>query len=225
MGLYRGPKIVRDGLVVALDAGGTRSYPGTGSVWTDLSGNNNDGTLIGTVFNNGFLEFSASPDYVNGITVGSENIKTVSCWFTLDDGLALGVTLFGFGTGAANTQDVYMWNTGEFGFNNWNSDSWGISNGHELLENNGWHQVVAEFHFDDFTENKMWIDANLLSLSQVKGTTLQRTLSTNFGIAYNGWQTANQMWQGNIATLLVYNKALTDIEIAQNYHAHKSRFI
>jgi len=45
MGFYRGPRVIQDGLVLALDAGSTRSYPGTGTTWTDLSGNGNHATL------------------------------------------------------------------------------------------------------------------------------------------------------------------------------------
>jgi hypothetical protein len=45
MGFFRGPNIVRDGLVLALDAASPRSYPGSGTTWYDLSGNGNNGTL------------------------------------------------------------------------------------------------------------------------------------------------------------------------------------
>ena len=44
MGCSSGPDIIEDGLVLCLDAGSKRSYPGTGSTWTDLKGVNN-GTL------------------------------------------------------------------------------------------------------------------------------------------------------------------------------------
>lgn len=44
-----GGKIVTDGLVLALDAGNDKSYPGTGTTWTDLSGNGNNGTLVNGV--------------------------------------------------------------------------------------------------------------------------------------------------------------------------------
>jgi hypothetical protein len=37
MGLAHSPRIVTDGLVVALDAGNTKSYPGSGSTLYDLS--------------------------------------------------------------------------------------------------------------------------------------------------------------------------------------------
>ena len=36
MGFYRGPNIVTDGLVFAVDAGSERSYPGSGTTTTDL---------------------------------------------------------------------------------------------------------------------------------------------------------------------------------------------
>ena len=42
MGTFAGPDIVTDGLVLSLDAASTRSYPGTGLTWSDLSGNNNN---------------------------------------------------------------------------------------------------------------------------------------------------------------------------------------
>ena len=38
MGFYRGPNIVTDGLVFAVDAGSERSYPGSGTTATDLVG-------------------------------------------------------------------------------------------------------------------------------------------------------------------------------------------
>lgn len=67
--MYTGPNIVTDGLVLYLDAANTKSYPGSGTTWNDLSGNGNNGTLInGYIFNsigNGNLVFDGSNDYVN----------------------------------------------------------------------------------------------------------------------------------------------------------------
>ena len=45
MGAAAGPNVVEDGLVLALDAGNTQSYPGSGTAWTDISGKGNNGTL------------------------------------------------------------------------------------------------------------------------------------------------------------------------------------
>jgi hypothetical protein len=45
MALSHSPKIVTDGLVLCLDAGDGKSYSGSGTTWTDRSGNGNNGTL------------------------------------------------------------------------------------------------------------------------------------------------------------------------------------
>lgn len=41
MATYTGPNIVSDGLVLCLDAGNSKSYPGSGDTWYNLSGNSN----------------------------------------------------------------------------------------------------------------------------------------------------------------------------------------
>ena len=41
-----GPDILTDGLALLLDSSSSRSYPGTGTTWYDLSGNDNHGTLV-----------------------------------------------------------------------------------------------------------------------------------------------------------------------------------
>ena len=69
MGLGHSPRIVTDGLVLCLDAASKRSYPGTGTTWTDLKGGNN-GTLTnmdGANFssaNGGSLSFDGASDYI-----------------------------------------------------------------------------------------------------------------------------------------------------------------
>ena len=50
MAVRYNPRTVIDGLVLALDAGNTKSYPGSGTTWTDLSGHGNDGTLTNATY-------------------------------------------------------------------------------------------------------------------------------------------------------------------------------
>lgn len=74
MALLHSPRISTSGLVLCLDSGNTKSYPGTGTAWTDLSGLGNNGTLTGPTFtatNGGYLNFDATDDY---ISIGSQNI-------------------------------------------------------------------------------------------------------------------------------------------------------
>jgi len=71
MSTIGGPNIVDSGLVLELDAGNTKSYPGTGTTWFDKSGNAYNGTLTnGPTFNTGSLGslvFDGVDDYVNNI--------------------------------------------------------------------------------------------------------------------------------------------------------------
>lgn len=66
--IYNDKGIIRNGLVLYLDAGISNSYPGSGTTWTDLSGNGNNGTLTnGPTFstgNGGYIAFDGSNDYV-----------------------------------------------------------------------------------------------------------------------------------------------------------------
>lgn len=61
--------IIQDSsLKLWLDAGNTLNYPGSGTVWNDLSGNGNNGTLVnGVAFNSangGVMSFDGVDDYV-----------------------------------------------------------------------------------------------------------------------------------------------------------------
>ena len=72
-----GPKIVTDGLILCLDAANPKSYSGSGSTWTDLSGNNNNFTINGSTFNSeGFFNFvDNNGDYIisSGDIIGGKN--------------------------------------------------------------------------------------------------------------------------------------------------------
>lgn len=76
--------IVTDGLIFYLDAGNIASYPGTGTTWTDLSGNNNNGTLVNGVgfnsANGGSLFFNGSNQYVNLGPFFTYQNFTISLW-------------------------------------------------------------------------------------------------------------------------------------------------
>jgi hypothetical protein len=86
MSFVHSPKIVTDGLVLALDAGNAKSYTSGSTTWYDKSGNANNGTLInGPTFssaNGGSIVFDGVDDFVNcgnSTSLNSSNI-TFSIW-------------------------------------------------------------------------------------------------------------------------------------------------
>jgi len=83
MGIAYNPRIVTDGLVLALDAGNTKSYPGSGSTWTDLSGQGNNGIIQGSRVSYSSaekaFEFTGTSDTTaNGIYISGLNYVTGS---------------------------------------------------------------------------------------------------------------------------------------------------
>ena len=65
MGVNYSPKIATDGLVLCLDAGNKKSYPGAGTTWYDISGKG-DAILNGPTFssdNGGSMIFDGTNDY------------------------------------------------------------------------------------------------------------------------------------------------------------------
>jgi hypothetical protein len=79
------PKIITDGLVLYLDAANTRSYPTNGTIWSDLSRNNNNGTLInGPTFNSangGSIVFDGVDDRVSrNSAIDTGQNFTINAW-------------------------------------------------------------------------------------------------------------------------------------------------
>ena len=68
MAIYGGPDIVTDGLILHWDVANSKSYTSGSSIIYDLSGNNNNGTLINNFFhsldNGGGLVFDGVNNYI-----------------------------------------------------------------------------------------------------------------------------------------------------------------
>jgi hypothetical protein len=84
MGLLHSPLAPTDGLVLCLDSANRRSYPGSGTNWFDLSGNNNNGTLTNGASYNGFaMNFDGVNDIVSlpvGKLPSGNSSFTLSLW-------------------------------------------------------------------------------------------------------------------------------------------------
>ena len=87
MGVTYNPKIVTDGLVLALDAANVKSYPGSGTTWTDMSGNGNNVTLTnGPTFssdNGGSIVFDGVNDTATLSNPSTLSNYTLSLWINI----------------------------------------------------------------------------------------------------------------------------------------------
>ena len=222
------PSIVTDGLVLNLDAANQSSYPGGGSTWTDLSGRGNNATLInGPTYNSangGSIVFDGVDDYATGntnITLGTTNVS-INCWVNISTTSKKGAFLK---VGSGGTSGYAL------GVGNNTMDS----NGNEILalftqrawvETNasygtGWKYVTLILNASSVPS----IYVNSILIGSYSGTnpispTSFYYIGRNIGDEPSGARAFN----GNIAQVSIYNRALTAQEIQQNFNALRSRF-
>ena len=224
MGVSGGPDMIQDGLVLALDAADRNSYPGTGTVWSDVGGNNS-GTLVNSpTFNSangGSIAFNGSTNYGRVQNFNSLNIQgpgTISYWGSFSDlgsvsvvrnslSLTLGTpSTSALQIGTINAQGA-VWKTGGAVLLSYNTPTINAITQWSLTFNN--------------TALQMYING-VLTNSTNSAASLTGT-STDFYLA--SFSTApDEPFAGTIYSVSAYNRVLSATEIAQNYNATKSRF-
>ena len=68
MGLAHSPSIITQNLVLCLDAGNIKSYPGSGTTWTDVIGGDNGTLTNGPTYSNGNIVFDGVNDIVSSVS-------------------------------------------------------------------------------------------------------------------------------------------------------------
>ena len=213
-------KIVSNGLVLCLDAADKKSYPGSGTVWADRSGNGNNGTLTnGPTFsgaNGGSLVFDGTNDYVDTPPIiASNSFFTISSWVYLASGAGNYPMIASVKSAGLSFFGIKIGNNGAVGFNLYLGQSIQTANQNVPLINT-WYNAVAVYD----GAAKVYVNSVLLSQTSA-GSSAGFPEGVWIG---NGSLYGNSFWKGNIAQYSIYNKALTPQEITQNFNATRGRF-
>jgi hypothetical protein len=231
MGINYNPQIVTNGLVLALDAANSKSYPGSGTTWTDLSGNGNNGTLTnGPTYssaNGGSIAFDGVNDYTNlgnasSITKASQ--ITINCWVRP---ISLPV---GFNKGAVmvrgDTSYILYWyettgSNNRLWFHLPGIDSPFTSSASYLTSNfttNIWYNISATY---DGSSSNLYVNAVLVNTATGKSGLINGSNNIYLGYAKD---VDGYPLNGNISQVSIYNRALSAAEIQQNFNALRGRF-
>jgi len=229
-GFANNAPIVTDGLVFYVDAGNSKSYPGSGTTWSDLVGSN-DGTLAnGPTYssnNGGSIVFDGTNDLVTTTLTSNTTFNstfTISCWFNAD-------TVSGFPRPFSKSNNGSTTDVGGFSiFFNDSSGTYQIYcriNGNLINTSSAtfslgtWNNLTAVFKNGEVT-------VYLNQSSGVTGTNASALLSgitTTDDFIIGNLHAADRPFDGNIATTMIYNRELSSTEITQNYNALKNRFV
>ena len=219
-----GPSIVSTGLVFNVDAANTSSYIGSGSVWNDLKGTNNINFYTNSSYNN-----SATPTYSNdgggslittgifGKSVSNSGItgsiaRSMEAWVKFNSVAGNAVISIG---GQVNAQlyelMAYSNNAIEHYWGNFTQSS-------TVLATNTWYNIVIIY--DGTTNHYIYINGVQVGFSATP------TLNTSNTPIYIG-PAVTTTWgafDGKIAALRIYNRALTSSDVTNNFNALKTRF-
>jgi hypothetical protein len=216
--------IIQSGLVLNLDAGVSSSYSGSGTTWTDLSGNGNNLTLTNSpTWNSSGYFTTGSTGYFTGsgnssIPIGNSNY-TMIAWVRQNSswGSARGIISIG-GYNTTNQSNALRTasntNVGNFIHYWWGNDLT-VSNNNAGLSVGTWFMVAAQF---DGTNRRVWANTTNVGSDTPVG---HNVTSTTIQV---GKTVGTEYFQGDIAIAQVYNRALTASEIQQNFIATRSRF-
>ncbi len=223
-----------NGLVLNLDAGNPASYPGTGNTWFDLSGNNNNGTLVNGVgydsANGGSLVFDGVDDYIS--------IPDSTSWDVNNSGYSIAFWMSPETNPSTSQRLISSWTSGGYWTTPWilsfgpdrrihydagnGTNNWGLNLSSAVssvyLTLNTWNYINLIINP---TTTSLYVNLqNVHSKSSI--ASIPGQLVT---IGWWGWDNlSSSYFNGNIPQVSIYNRALTPQEIQQNFNVTRGRF-
>ena len=233
-------KIVNRDLVFHVDAANSNSYPGSGNIWYDLSGNGNNGTLYNSPTysssdGNGSFNFNGSNQYVQAnvnttILNGDPNF-TIE-FFVKRTATLVGTTAayWGLGQGGPQGWAVQGWTPTD---NRIHMDLWDSSRVDSQVDYplNTYVHVVWSKTGTGISPNTVSCYVNGVLASSVSGR--GQTSGPNFPTSTAGNGIAIGRIAGNfdgyygacrMGLFRVYSRGLSAGEVLQNYNADRIRF-
>lgn len=232
--LSRKSTIVTNGLVLYYDAANTNSYPGTGTAWYDLSGNNNTGTLIdGPTYsssNGGSILFDGFNDVISTPNSASLQLTTglsLCCWVYIQntsDGFFDLFTKQSYTSETNNSGYILRVFNGSFSvygrldlvlLNNAYNVAYSSEN---VVSLNTWHYLCGVY---TGTQMILYINGTANASFNYSGNARSNTVNLTLG-GYSGLTGYNL--GGLMSIAQIYNRGLSASEIMINYNSQKGRF-
>ena len=215
--------IVTNGLILYLDAANPQSYTSGSSIYNDISGNNNSGSLISTSYstaNGGNIIYNSTSSVITypSITFTNQPYTLEFCGRIegpIDSSNRRSLFLNPTYAGELTNVSTY--------FTNFICDSV------PLYFNFGMSRPVPTgslyFHWvctvDSSKILTIYLNNNVVHNTSI--LTTYSTISCTF-TRFGNWSGNSRVYSGSLGYIRIYNKALSQAEVTQNYNVMKSRF-
>jgi hypothetical protein len=216
MGVKAGPRVVKEGLILHVDAAVSRSYSGTGLTVNGLVGGIG-GTLVNGVgfgtTDNGYFIFDGSNDYINfgNSSTLQQSTGSLSAWTKASSPGSgyRGIIAKQGAYGLFYTDSVLV-------AYDWAADaprSTGIN-----IADNTWKNVVLTYQSGVSNGTRIYINGVSVLTTTI---TILNQINNLFGGAEAN---ASQYASCQVSSFNMYNRALTAQEVLQNYNSTKKRY-
>ncbi len=213
MGIAYNTSIVTSGLIFSVDAGNTRSYSGSGITAYGLVGGFGGTLLNGTGFTStagGCWSFDGTNDGIN-TTINIDN-----------DPISINAWVYCTEVTSVNGRGIVLSDNG-----GWdrgleiNDSKWGVHIGNNLYKvgtalNNTWYNTYLSYNSNVWT-----LYVNGVFVFSASSVTSSGSLAT---IGRADFNFGTRIFQGLIPQVQIYNRALTQQEISQNFNATRDRY-
>ena len=231
MAILYNPRIITDGLAMYLDAANIKSYPGTGTTWTDLSGNGRN-----------FTWFS-SPTFTSGSrpyfsTLGNRCTGPASNSFGITNTSGYTIFLICEQNALVSTAAFKFYSTAPYGRGIFSHCTWSdnvvyfdqggccgsdtrtnVASGGSQTWNIWTFRRVTSSSTRSISKNGTTLVTNTAAAANIDLSSTAVDLGSSDDYGGN-----SSSWNAKLGGFIVYNRGLSDGEITQNYNALRGRF-
>jgi len=229
MAVAYNPGIVTEGLILCLDAANRNSYPSTGTAWTDISNTGNNGILKNgptySTLNGGNINFDGTDDTVDcgpASQIGASLTGLTVEVFLRTSVAGLALILENGNAFTADTFYLAKENATQFTFLTYGGGGYDRADATVAYQTNTWYHLVGVWKSN--VRNQIYMNGVNVTSHPV-GASVRTTLqngNTNLFIASRSGTLYN--FPGDIPIVRIYNIALSDQQISQNFNAMRGRF-
>jgi len=221
-----GPKIVKGGLILYMDAANPNCYISGDTTCNDLTSN-----IIGSLENgveystenSGSWDFDGTDTYIScgDIEMNGWTELTVEAWFRCGDNVDPRRIVCKDQQSIPGAWILWKDFSGNLTFQTHDGTSWYYATYSSYVEDNEWHHIIGVY---GNSTNKLYLDGVEVA-SGVAGTSLDDTDNEEIVIgADSDIPSPLHEWLGNISNVRIYNRELSSDDVIRNYNALKGRF-
>ena len=241
MACYGGPNVVDDSIIFCVDAGITKSYPGTGTTWTDIIGGLS-GSISGATYNSddgGSIIFDGSNDVVTFGSDGAAVVNglthlTLETWFKSDSTSNNRGLIFGSNT--SNDKDAgfsLRYDSSGVASSNMIKSAFGKNDDESVAYSPTWAEGQSNKQTTNWSNVMTTCDLSDSITFYINGGSspaafiykgLQETVSSCDNLVIGRGSKTDNLWDGKISVVRIYNRILSAAEALQNYNSVKWRY-